>query len=138
MSALVLVLHPGITKAVGLAIEPVALATIVFAASEVSAGNPISPVAVRLPVTVKFEMVGVVARTGEPEPVTAFARPAATPAPSPETPVEIGSPAPFVSVTAEGMPRLGVTSVGEFDSTAEPVPVNVVVPVPPLGPVNGF
>ncbi|WP_175785380.1 hypothetical protein [Burkholderia ambifaria] len=91
-----------------------------------------------VPFSVGLEIVGDVPSTGAPEPVAALARPAATPVPSPDTPVAIGSPVPFVSVMADGVPRLGVTSVGEFDSTAEPVPVNVVVPVPPFGPVSGF
>jgi hypothetical protein len=138
VSALDAVLHPGMGKAVGLALEPVAFARIVFAACAAKAPGAISPVAVRLPVTVNPEMDGDVARTGEPDPVTAFARPVATPVPRPETPVEIGSPVPFVNVTAEGVPRFGVTSVGEFDSTAEPVPVAVVVPVPPFAAVSGF
>ena len=30
------------------------------------------------------------------------------------------------------MPRIGVTSVGDVDSTVLPVPVEVVTPVPPL------
>jgi hypothetical protein len=33
---------------------------------------------------------------------------------------------------AEAKPRTGVTSVGVVASTTEPVPVDVVVPVPPL------
>ena len=33
---------------------------------------------------------------------------------------------------AEAAPRVGVTSVGELDSTTEPVPVEEVTPVPPL------
>lgn len=88
--------------------------------------------------TVRFETLGDVARTGAPDPVAAFPSPTATPVPRPDIPVETGSPVPFVSVTADGVPRFGVTSVGEFESTAEPVPVDVVVPVPPFAAVSGF
>ena len=41
-------------------------------------------------------------------------------------------PVMFVPTRVEGVPRLGVTSVGLFDSTLLPVPVEVVTPVPPL------
>jgi hypothetical protein len=85
---------------------------------------------------------GAVLNTKDPEPVssdTAEARLAeegvaknvATPEPRPETPVEIGSPVQFVRVPEVGVPRTGVTSVGVLDSTTEPVPVEVVTPVPP-------
>jgi hypothetical protein len=46
--------------------------------------------------------------------------------PRPETPVEIGRPVAFVSVAAEGVPRLGVTNVGEVANTKEPDPVSSV------------
>jgi hypothetical protein len=49
----------------------------------------------------------------------------------PVTPVVKGKPVAFVSVTDAGVPRIGVTKVGEVDSTLEPVPVDVVTPVPP-------
>jgi hypothetical protein len=39
-------------------------------------------------------------------------------------PVVIGSPVAFVSVTAEGMPRFGVTKTGFVAKTAAPVPVS--------------
>jgi hypothetical protein len=81
--------------------------------------------------------VGEVDSTGEPEPVTAFARPAATPVPRPDTPVEIGSPVAFVNVAEEGVPRAGAVSVGDVDSTTEPDPVDVLAPVPPCGIDNG-
>jgi len=41
-------------------------------------------------------------------------------------------PVMFVPTSAEGVPRFGVTSVGEFDNTTLVVPVLVVTPVPPL------
>ena len=49
----------------------------------------------------------------------------------PVTPVVRGSPVALVSVAAEGVPKLGVVNAGLFDRTTEPVPVDVVVPVPP-------
>jgi hypothetical protein len=41
-------------------------------------------------------------------------------------------PVMFVPTSAEGVPNAGVTNVGEFDNTTEPVPVDEVTPVPPL------
>ena len=41
-------------------------------------------------------------------------------------------PVMFVPTRADGVPRAGVTNVGEFDRTTLPVPVEVVTPVPPL------
>jgi len=40
-------------------------------------------------------------------------------------------PVIFVPTSAEGVPNAGVTSVGEFDNTTLPVPVELVTPVPP-------
>lgn len=85
--------------------------------------------------------VGEVANTSAPLPVssvTAVARFAlvgvprnvAMPAASPDTPVEIGSPVPFVKVTDVGVPRIGVTNVGEVARTTEPVPVFAVAARP--------
>jgi hypothetical protein len=86
--------------------------------------------------------VGDVAKTKAPEPVSSVtaearladdgvARKVATPVPSPDTPVEIGSPVAFVSVADRGVPRVGVTRVGLFDRTTEPVPVAVLKSVRP-------
>ena len=50
----------------------------------------------------------------------------------PVTPVVKGKPLAFVKVTDVGVPRTGVTSVGEIDSTLLPDPTLVVTPVPPL------
>jgi len=47
------------------------------------------------------------------------------------TPVVNGKPVAFVRTTDDGVPSAGATSVGELDRTTEPVPVDVVVPVPP-------
>ncbi len=51
------------------------------------------------------------------------------PAARPDTPVEIGRPVPFVSVTAEGVPRFGVVRVGEVPKTRAPEPVSSVTAV---------
>ena len=55
----------------------------------------------------------------------------------PVTPVLSGKPVQFVSVPLEGVPSTGVVNVGlvkvgPLESTTEPEPVDVVVPVPPL------
>jgi hypothetical protein len=82
-------------------------------------------------------IVGLVANTSEPEPVssvTAEARLAlegvprnvATPVPRPLIPVDTGRPVAFVSVALLGVPSAGVTSVGLFANTSEPVPVSSV------------
>jgi hypothetical protein len=70
--------------------------------------------------------VGEVAKTNTPLPVSLVIAEAklaldgvpknvATPVPSPLTPVEIGSPVAFVRTPAEGVPKLGVTKVGEVN-----------------------
>jgi hypothetical protein len=79
--------------------------------------------------------VGLVAKTLAPLPVSSVkaaarfaldgvARKVATPVPKPDTPVAIGSPVAFVKVALVGVPRIGVTSVGEVANTAEPLPVS--------------
>jgi hypothetical protein len=85
--------------------------------------------------------VGVLANTRAPVPVSSVtakarlelvgvARKVATPVPSPEIPLETGRPVQFVSVPEDGVPRIGVTSVGEVERTTSPVPVTVVIEVP--------
>jgi len=75
-------------------------------------------------VIVAVVSVGLVAKTASPLPVSSVrhearfaedgvARKVATFVPSPLTPVEIGKPVHEVSVPLEGVPRIGVTSVGE-------------------------
>ena len=49
----------------------------------------------------------------------------------PVTPVVKGSPVALVSVPEDGVPKAGVTSVGDVERTADPEPVVVVTPVPP-------
>ena len=70
--------------------------------------------------------------TKEPAVPTLTPRAVATPVPRPVMPVDTGSPVALVRVADDGVPRAGVTSVGLFDRTTEPVPVDVVTPVPPL------
>ena len=50
----------------------------------------------------------------------------------PVVPATIGKPVALVSVAADGVPMLGVVSVGDVASTTAPLPVEVVAPVPPL------
>ena len=50
----------------------------------------------------------------------------------PVTPVDNGKPVALVSVADVGVPRMGVTKVGDVDKTVSPVPVLVVTPVPPF------
>jgi len=81
--------------------------------------------------------VGLVARTFAPEPVEVV-----TPVPPfatgrvPVTPVVSGKPVALVKVPDVGVPKIGVTSVGVVFNTTEPVPVEVVTPVPPLAVGN--
>jgi hypothetical protein len=101
----------------------------------VEIGSPVQLVRVPLAGVPKIGMVrvGLLAKTRAPDPVsfrTAAARlaefgvvrNAATPVPSPVTPVEIGSPVAFVRTAAVGVPRFGAM----FDWIALPeVPLNV-------------
>ena len=120
--------------------------------------RPLTPVLIGKPVAfVKVPLVGVprigvtrvglVANTKAPEPVSSViaeaklalegvAKRVATPVPKPLTPVEIGKPVALVNVALVGVPRIGVTSVGEFDNTTLVVPVLVVTPVPPFATPN--
>lgn len=50
----------------------------------------------------------------------------------PVTPVDKGNPVKLVAMPDAGVPRTGVTSVGELDRTTLPVPVELVTPVPPF------
>ena len=81
--------------------------------------------------------VGLVANTKGPDPVSSVtadarfaddgvAKNVATPVPRPLTPVLIGNPVALVSVAADGVPKLGVTSVGEVANTRLPEPVSSV------------
>lgn len=45
---------------------------------------------------------------------------------SPDTPVEIGSPVALVKTPDAGVPKAGVTRVGEVAKTKAPVPVSSV------------
>ena len=81
--------------------------------------------------------VGLVENTSEPVPVSSVTaerrfeldgvdKKVATPVPSPDIPVETGSPMQFVNVPAEGVPSAGVTRVGDVANTNDPVPVSSV------------
>lgn len=81
--------------------------------------------------------VGDVAKTKAPDPVSSVtaaarfalegvARNVATPVPNPLMPVDIGSPVQLVSVPDAGVPRTGVTNVGEVAKTNAPEPVSPV------------
>jgi hypothetical protein len=50
----------------------------------------------------------------------------------PVTPVVKGNPVALVNTPDVGVPRRGVTNVGDVLRTTEPVPVEEVTPVPPL------
>jgi hypothetical protein len=79
--------------------------------------------------------VGVLANTKAPVPVSSVtavikladdgvAKNVATPAPKPETPVEIGRPVQLVRVPEVGVPNNGVVRDGEVANTKSPVPVS--------------
>ena len=76
--------------------------------------------------------VGELERTLLPEPVDVV-----TPVPPfatgkiPETPDVSGNPIAFDKTTEDGIPKAGVTKVGELLRTTDPLPVDVVTPVPP-------
>jgi hypothetical protein len=70
----------------------------------------------RLPVPVDIDV---------PEPPLAIGK-------IPVTPVVKGKPVVLVKTPEVGVPRRGVIRVGEVLNTTEPVPVDVVTPVPPL------
>jgi len=81
--------------------------------------------------------VGPEANTLAPEPVSSVsaaakfallgvARNVATFVPNPDMPVDTGRPVALVSVADVGVPRMGVTSVGEVANTFAPLPVSSV------------
>ena len=83
-------------------------------------------------VIVAVVSVGEVAKTASPVPVSSVnaaakfaldgvARKVATFVPSPLTPVETGKPVHDVSVPLEGVPRTGVTSVGDVRESVSPL-----------------
>ena len=86
--------------------------------------------------------VGDVANTSAPlpvSPVTAAARfvldgvtrNVATPAPRPDTPVEIGKPVALVNVAADGTPKSGVVNAGDVVMATLPVPLMAYSPSVP-------
>jgi len=77
--------------------------------------------------------------TNAPAEPTLTAKAVNTPVPVPVRPVEIGRPVAFVSVNDDGVPRLGVTSVGDVANTMLPEPVVELpsaVTVPLVGSVS--
>ena len=83
-------------------------------------------------VIVAVVSVGEVAKTASPVPVSSVnaaakfadvgvAKKVATLVPRPLTPVEIGKPVQLVRVPLEGVPRIGVTSVGDVRESVSPL-----------------
>jgi hypothetical protein len=84
--------------------------------------------------------VGAFANTTPPVPVEAEVVPVPPLAVGsvPVTPVVNGKPVALVRTAEDGVPNAGVTRVGLFALTTEPVPVAVVPPVPPDVTANGL
>lgn len=119
-------------------------------------GSVVEPAFVRLIAdgVPKFGVVntGDVVPAGPPVPDAVPASRVATPVPNPVMPVLRGRPVQFVQTRADGVPRAGVTSVGEVPNTNAPEPVspvtvaarlaldgvvrNVTMPVPGTNPVG--
>lgn len=106
----------------------------------VATGNPVQLVNVPAEGVPIFGVVreGEFPNTSAPLPVSSVtaaarfaelgvARKVATFAPSPLMPVLTGNPVQLVSVPELGVPRAGVTKVGEVAKTTEPVPVSSVI-----------
>jgi hypothetical protein len=106
----------------------------------VATGNPVAFVSVAADGVPRFGVVSVgeVPKTIAPVPVSSVtavmrfaddgvASAVATPVPNPDTPVVIGSPVALVSTAALGVPRAGVTNMGDVASTIAPVPVSSVI-----------
>ena len=82
--------------------------------------------------------VGVLANTKLPLPVSSViallrlaelevAKKVFTPVPRPDTPVDIGNPVQLVKVPDAGVPKTGVTNVGEVANTKLPLPVSSLI-----------
>ena len=123
---------------------PVKLAFVVTLPAVRPAAVPVMFVPTRVDGVPRFGVtsVGLVANTKAPEPVSSVtalrklslegvAKNVAIPVPKPDTPVEIGRPVAFVKVTLVGVPRTGVTRVGDVDNTILPVPVTALLRVTP-------
>ena len=98
------------------------------------------PVVVPAPLAIAVVIVGDVAKTSEPVPVSSVtaarkfallgvARNVATPVPSPDTPVLIGSPVQLVNVPLLGVPSTGVVMIGDVSVLLVRVTVLVGVTV---------
>lgn len=134
-----------VTVAIRLALEGVAKKVATPApkpAIPVETGRPVQ--LVRVPLVgvprIGVTRVGLVANTSAPVPVSSVtaeikfalegvARNVATPVPSPEIPVDTGRPVQFVKVPEVGVPRIGVTSVGDVANTSAPLPVSSLIAV---------
>jgi hypothetical protein len=114
-------------------VEPLANAKVADVAGAVNATLLIL-VAVATPST-GVTRVGVLANTKAPLPVSSVTaeakladegviKNAVTPAPVPDTPVEIGRPVQLVRVPEVGVPNNGVVRVGEVANTKSPDPVS--------------
>ena len=77
--------------------------------------------------------VGLLERTTAPDAVDVVppVPPLAT-GRTPVTPLERGSPVRLVATPELGVPSAGAVRLGLFERTTEPVPVDVVPPVPPF------
>jgi hypothetical protein len=109
--------------------DPVPVSS-VNAASKFAELNDPKDVALPTEVTapVRFALVTtVVALPTEVTPPVRLAFVVTVPAVKPDA-----VPVMFVPTSAEGVPNAGVTNVGLFDRTTEPVPVELVTPVPPF------
>lgn len=128
--------------------EPVPVEVVVPVPPFKTGSVPVTPVASGNPVALVRTIeegvpkagvinVGLLFNTSEPVPVDVVVPvpPLAT-GREPTTPVVNGKPVALVSTAAEGVPSAGVTRVGDVLSTTEPVPVDVVVPVPPFNTAN--
>ena len=98
---------------------------------------PVVPMARRVELFVPFPMIrSPVVVTGDralnPAAAVVWPVPPLRIGSVPVTPLESGKPVALVRTSAVGVPSAGVTSVGDVERTVEPVPVDVVTPVPPL------
>lgn len=104
----------------------------------VEIGNPVALVNVPLAGTPNAGVtnVGEVANASAPDPVSSVtavarlaldgvARNVPIPVPSPDTPVDIGKPVALVRVADVGVPRIGVTNVGDVARATFPEPVEL-------------
>jgi hypothetical protein len=80
----------------------------------------------------KLAELGVPKKVATPAPKDVIPVPPLATGKVPVTPVVKGRPVRLVATPEAGVPNAGVTKVGLFDRTTEPVPVELVTPVPPF------